>query len=183
MHQVLRATMSAAALLALAAAAGCSKAGASDETPARGGAESFVLTTSSSDPNPGYAVTAAGVFAATGTLTGVGSGQNSSLAKVTGGTFVMTHPVQDEKVSHRSLSKKTCVVLLTQTGSFTLSKGTGDYAGLTGYGTDSGTFAATLPRKKDGACETSSKAEPVPGSVHVTIKASGTLLIPPRKTS
>jgi hypothetical protein len=183
MHQLLRAAMSAVALLGLAAAAGCSKAGAGtgDETAARGGAETFVLTTSSSAPNPAYAITAAGVFAAKGTLTGIGAGQNSSLAKVAGGSFVMSHPVQDEKVTHRTLSTRTCAVLLKQTGSFTLSKGTGDYAGLTGYGTDNGTFTATLPRKKDGACNTSSKAQPVAGSLHVTIRASGTLLIPPRK--
>jgi hypothetical protein len=183
MHQVLRAAMSVGGLAALVAtAAGCSNAGATQTTAARGGAETLVLTTRSGAPNPVYSVAASGVFKASGTASGIGNGKDSSLVKLPGGTFRITHPVQAEKISHQSLNKKTCVVLLRQTGTFTLSKGTGAYLGLTGYGTDHGTFTATLPRHKNGRCNTVSSAQPVAGSVHVVVTVPATILIPPRKS-
>jgi len=185
MQQLLRAALTAAGLAGLAAAAGCTTAGASAGPygGARGGAETLVLTTRSDGPDPVYSVAATGVFKATGRATGIGNGQNTSLVTLPGGTFRISHPVKAEHAGNRALNKKTCAVVLTETGSFTLSKGTGSYLGLTGYGTDHGRFTATLPRRKNGACNTSDSVQPVSGSVTEVITAPATILIPPRSHS
>jgi hypothetical protein len=183
MRQSLRAALTAGSLAGLAAVAGCSTAGASPSSQARGGAETLVLTTGSAAADPVYSVAARGIFQGAGRVTGIGDGKNASLVTLPGGTFRISHPVSGEQTGQRQLNRKTCAVLVTESGSFTLSNGTGKFQGISGFGTDHGQFTATLPRRASGSCETSSSATPVKGSVHVTITAPATVLIPPRSST
>ena len=177
MHQHLRLRAGGLATVSVAVVvAGC---GAIHATAAREGAETFVLSTDSASSNPDFSVTASGLFSATGTFPGIGNGQNQSLARLPGGTFVVTHPVSDEKTTLQSVNSKTCRVRLDQTGTFTVAKGTGAYTGITGYGTDTSDFTATLPRGQDGSCDESSHAVPVKGSTHALITDRASLLLPP----
>ena len=57
-------------------------------------------------------------------------------------------------------------------------KGTGKYAGISGSGTAVATTTATLPRMKDGKCDTSATVTPVAGTEHTTIKAVGKVHLP-----
>ena len=148
-------------------------------TAAREGTETFVLRSDSASGNPDFSVTASGLFSAVGTLPGVGNGQNQSVARLPGGTFVVIHPVRDEKTTLQSVNSTTCRVRLDQTGTFTVAKGTGAYAGITGYGTDTSDFTATLPRTQDGECDESSHAVPVKGSTRAVITDRASLLLPP----
>jgi hypothetical protein len=178
MHQHLRllagplATVSVAAMIA-----GCTT---SHATTAREGTETFVLRTDSAASNPDFSVTASGLFSATGTFPGIGNGQNQSLAKFPDGTFVVTHPVKDQKTTYQSVDSKTCKATFDQKGTFTVAKGTGAYKGITGYGTDTAHFTGTLPRDHDGKCDESQNAVPVKGSTHTVITAKGSVLLPPR---
>jgi hypothetical protein len=152
---------------------------ATHATAAREGNETFVLHSDSASSNPDFSVTASGLFAASGTFPGIGNGQDQSLARLPGGTFVVTHPVKAEKTTLQSVNSKTCRARFDQTGTFTVANGTGAYKGITGYGTDTSDFTATLPREHDGKCDESSNAVPVKGSTHVVITAKAALLLPP----
>jgi hypothetical protein len=175
LHPRLRAGALAAVPVA-AVIAGCS---ATHATAARYGNETFVLSTDSASSNPDFSVTASGLFAATGTFPGIGNGQNQSLARLPGGTFVVTHPAKDEKTTVQSVNASTCKIRFDQKGTFTVGKGTGAYKGITGYGTDTSVFTATLPRTTDGKCDESSKAVPLKGSTHAVVTAKAALLLPP----
>jgi hypothetical protein len=177
MHPHLRLLACPLATVSVAAAiAGCS---ATHATAAREGPETFVLRTGSASSNPDFSVTATGLFSATGTFPGIGNGQNQSLARLPDGTFVVTHPVKDEKTTQQSVNSKTCRARVDQTGTFTVGKGTGAYQGITGYGTDTADFTFTLPRADDGKCDESQNAVPVKGSTHGVITAKASVLLPP----
>ena len=180
MRHTPRLTLTVSALLAVSAvAAGCSSAGAT-QARARFGTETFVLATTSAAVNPDYGLRASGLFAGAGTMPGIGSGENSSVARLPGGTFIVSHPASDEKVTSQSVNPHTCVAVLRQSGTYSIGHGTGTFAGMTGYGTDTGTITARLPRHAGGSCDTSTSARPVAGSVHAVITMTGRVLIPPR---
>jgi hypothetical protein len=65
-------------------------------------------------------------------------------------------------------------------GPYTIGKGTGKYAGISGSGTAVATTTATLARMKDGKCDTSTTVTPVAGTEHATIKAVGKVHLPSR---
>ncbi len=177
MHQHLRLLAGALATVSVAGViTGCT---ATHATTAREGTETFVLRTDSAASNPDYAVTASGVFSATGTFPGIGNGQDQSLAKFPDGIFVVTHPVKDEKTTYQSVNSKTCRATFDQKGTFTVAKGTRAYKGITGYGTFTADSAGTLPREHDGKCDASQNAQPVKGSTHTVITAKGSILLPP----
>jgi hypothetical protein len=69
---------------------------------------------------------------------------------------------------------------LVEQGPYTISKGTGKYAGISGSGTAVATTTATLARMKDGKCDTSTTVTPVAGTEHATIKAVGKVHLPSR---
>lgn len=179
MRRSSRLTSTLGSLLGLALALTAAGCATSDQTPAVGGAEHFLLTSTSSVAAPAYLVRASGAFAAKGTLPA--SGQSASVVKFPRGTFVLTHPLAGLHVAVRSLNKRTCAAVLVQSGTFTLSSGTGAYAGITGYGTDQASITALLPRRPDGSCNTSGKARRAAGSAATVIEASGSVLIPPHK--
>lgn len=174
MHQQLRpqacGLLAAASVLALA---GC----AAQATPARGGNEKFVLRSDSWPGNPVYAATASGVFSDTGTFPGIGNGRNQSLARLSDGTFILTH-LAGVKTTLQKTDSRTCAVILDQKGSFTLGRGTGAYKGIKGYGTFTAAYSGVLPRR-DGKCDTSPTAVPVKGSARAVIIGTGAVLLPP----
>jgi hypothetical protein len=184
MRYASRLTMTAGGLLALAfAASGCAGRSAPQ---AVGGAENFVLTTTSSAADPVYQVRASGAFAAKGTFASVRTGPDESMVRFPGGTFIMTHPLSSVRFTVQSLNKHSCAAVLERTGTFTLSSGTGAYAGITGYGTDAARFSATLPRRADGKCAVSGKAlrkavsAGPAGLAAPVIRTTGSLVIPPK---
>jgi len=178
MHQQVRLRLQAVGLLAITAVAGLTGC-AAHANVAREGTERFVLSSDSAASNPDYSATASGLFADRGTFPGIGNGRNASMAKLAGGTFVVTHPSADAKTTLQTVNSHTCAVVFEQKGTFTVGKGTGAYKGITGYGTDTAHFTGMLPKDADGKCDTSASASPVQGSTHAVITATGSILIPP----
>jgi hypothetical protein len=178
MQSVIRFTVPAVAILGtVAALSGCGSSSPAKAAPASG-TETTVMTTSSTASNPSFALDASGVFAGKGTLVGNGNGKDSSTAKLSDGTFVVNHPQGKQKTVSESLDSKSCAAKLVEQGPYTLSKGTGKYAGISGSGTAIVTTTATLPRLKDGKCDTSTTVTPVSGTEHMTIKAVGPVHLP-----
>ncbi len=178
MHQHLRPRLQAGGLLASAVVAGLTGC-AAHANVARGGTETFVLSSASSASNPDYLGTASGVFSDKGTFPGIGNGRNASMAKLSDGTFVVTHPASAARTTLQTVNNRTCAVVLEQRGSFTVGKGTGTYKGITGYGTDITRFTGVLPKQGNGKCDQSASAILVAGSAHSKITATGSILIPP----
>ena len=108
MRHALRLTTTAGGLLALALLAAACSASSSTTQPI-GGAETFILTSTSAVADPAYLVTAAGAFAAKGTLAALGAGK--STVKFGDGTFIMARPVAGVHVVVRSLSRRTCAAV------------------------------------------------------------------------
>lgn len=82
------------------------------------------------------------------------------------------------KTVSESLDATSCAAKLVEQGPYTIGKGTGKYAGISGSGTAVATTTATLPRMKDGKCDTSATVTPVAGTEHTTIKAVGKVHLP-----
>ena len=127
---------------------------------------------------PVYAATASAVFSDTGTFPGIGNGRNQSLARLSGGTFVLSHPAAGEKTTLQKTDSRTCAVVIDQNGTFPVGRGTGAYHGITGYGTFSADYSGVLPGR-NGKCDTSPAAVPVKGSTHAVIIGRGAVLLPP----
>lgn len=179
MRHALRLTTTAGGLLALALLAAACSASSSTTQPI-GGAETFILTSTSAVADPAYLVTAAGAFAAKGTLAALGAGK--STVKFGDGTFIMARPVAGVHVVVRSLSRRTCAAVLVETGTYTVGSGTGRYIGISGYGTEKARFTAMLPRRGGGKCDTSRTALMLAASPARTIvRGTGTVLIPPHQ--
>src|ERR1700684_2247204 len=121
MHQHLRPRLQAGGLLACAVVAGVTGC-AAHANIARGGTETFVLSSDSSASNPDYLGTASGVFSDKGTFPGIGNGHNASMSKLSGGTFVVTHPASAAKTTLQTVNSRTCAVILEQRGTFSLGK-------------------------------------------------------------
>jgi len=180
MHQNLglRPRAFAGALFAAASAVGLAAGCAAHPTPARGGSEKFVLRSNSWLGDPVYAARASGVFSDSGTFPGIGNGRNESLARLSGGTFVLTHPATAEKTTRQQTDSRTCAVVIDQKGNFTLGRGTGAYKGITGYGTFTADYRGVLPRR-NGTCDTGPTVVPVKGTAHAVIIGTGELFLPP----
>jgi hypothetical protein len=176
MHQRPRPRLAVGGLLALAAvSAGCM---GSVPRAAREGPELLVLTANSAASNPDFSGVASGVFRAKGTFPGVGNGQDASLARLPGGTFVVSHPAGAQKVTRESVNARNCAVVLDRAGRFTVGQGSGKYKGITGYGTDTAKFTGVMPRK-DGKCVISASAQAVRGTARTVITAKGSVVLPP----
>jgi hypothetical protein len=178
MQSVIRFVVPAAALVgSVAALSACGSSAPAAAAPASG-TETTIMTTNSTASNPRFSLTASGVFAGKGTLVGIGNGEDASTAKLADGTFVVNHPEDKTKTVSQSLDTKSCAAKIVEEGPYTLSKGTGKYAGISGSGTAVATATATLPKTKDGKCDTSSTVTPVAGTTHTTIKAVGSVHLP-----
>jgi hypothetical protein len=179
---VLARTVLARFLLAgalLAGAGGTAGCAARAQSSVRAGAEELVLSTDSGASNPDYKLLVYGVFRGTGTSVGIGNGQNQSLAMMPGGTFVVSHPVADLRVRHQSVNPRSCEIVVEQTGTFTVSRGTGAFRGITGYGTETVVYRARLRRGPGGKCKPSRSGAAVGGTASTEIRALGSVLLPP----
>jgi hypothetical protein len=97
-----------------------------------------------------------GTFYGSGPISGTGVvhtlTNNTDLVRIKGkGTFVLAHHFTSHTPEHRIPG--TCTFEFSDTGTFRISQGTGQFAGLVGHGTftDEGTF--TLQKKPGGGCE------------------------------
>ena len=163
------ALITAAALAAATAAAlgGAGLAGASAR-PAASGTEHFQLMTTSATAKT-LSTIGTGLFTAGGTST---NASNSSKGTVTfpGGTFVITH---SKGTGTQHFNPKTCLLQISEKGTYTLGSGTGAYKGITGNGTYQLAIVA-VGAKSGGTC---SKTLPPPTWQQV-ITASGPASLP-----
>ena len=90
---------------------------------------------------------------ATGPVAGVGSvtpiDDDSDRISFANGTLLLRHP---QTGGDFELNPRTCVATATFTGDYTLSDGTGAYAGVSGSGTYSGRGVFRFGRGADGSC-------------------------------
>lgn len=82
---------------------------------------------------------------------------NYDLLKFAHGTMRIVHPASKAKYVPK-IDTKTCYASFTESGTFTLSHGTGSYAGIKGSGHYSAQGFGYLRRTKSGACD--ENAEP-----------------------
>lgn len=178
MQSLIRFTIPAVAVVStIAALSGCGSSSPA-KAAVSSGTETTVMTTTSMASNPSFVLSASGVFTGKGTLIGIGNGKDSSTAKLSDGSFVVNHPQDKQRTISQSLDSKSCAAKVVEEGPYTLSKGTGKYAGIRGSGTAVVTTTATLPRLKDGKCNTSTTVTPVADTEHTTIKAVGSVHLP-----
>jgi hypothetical protein len=164
-----RLTGAAAATLAAGAIAvsGAAVASAAPHAarPAASGTEQFqVMTTSATAPTS--SIIARGVFTAGGVDH---SGNKVDTVVFPNGTFKIAH---GKGTGTQHFNTKTCLLTIAQKGSYTLSGGTGAYAGISGSGTYHFSALAVAPRS-GGVC---SKSAP-PAAFQQVIRASGPVKI------
>lgn len=102
---------------------------ASAASPAVSGTEHFQLVTAKNTTNNGPVI-AYGLFNAGGKDKVTGS--NTDTFVFSGGTFSVHH---SNGKGSQHFDPRTCVGLINQHGTFSLSKGTGKFAGISGAGT------------------------------------------------
>jgi hypothetical protein len=147
-------------------------AGSADATPRHAAsspsaAKEFFYVTSS---NGKETVVAHGLF------TGGGkdeAGVVKDVLHLGGGTLTLLHPGKGH-TSRKHIDHATCYATLRLTGKYTLGKGTGKYAGVTGSGTYTVSVQAILKRTSSGSCDKQSK----PKVEADAIKASGPATMP-----
>lgn len=109
---------------------------------------------------------------ASGPITGVGqsieTGPDTETDVFAQGTVNVVHPVASETDTFDPVA---CLVRATFSGTYTVTGGTGAFAGATGQGTFTGEFVGVLRRTADGCSE-----EPVDS--FSVVHASGPLTIP-----
>lgn len=142
--RIKRAIAAASVVVAAAAtgAAGLTAAGAS--TASKTGTEHFQLMSTSATSNKASFI-ATGVF----TAGGVDTQGNVDHVKLPGGGFVITHK---QKKGSQHFSTKTCLGVVTSTGTYKLGKGTGKYTGISGHGTYSLRILFVGARTAAGKC-------------------------------
>ncbi len=85
------------------------------------------------------------------------------------GTLTVTH---FENPGEFSFNPRSCVGRFSFTGTFTVTGGTGAYAGATGSGTDVGSGVFVAKRNPDGSCSEEEAFS------NVVVRATGTLSVP-----
>jgi hypothetical protein len=136
---------------------------AASARPATSGTETFHLMTTSSTSNT-YSIIATGVFTAGGTDV---SHNGYDVATLSNGSFRINHPGRGK--GKESLNPKTCLFTGNLTARYTLSNGTGAYAGISGSGTAHLSILAVAARNSAGKCSETLK----PVAWQETITASG----------
>lgn len=132
--------------------AGCSAASGKSAGPTagaeifRGSTTNLTNIDSKSDVVP---VTASGLVPDHGSISLAGNATRSVI-RLSGGTLTVTHA---QGKSHQGISKA-CAVSFWNKGTYKILGGTGRYAHATGHGTATITFTGSVPKKKDGTCNT-----------------------------
>lgn len=97
-----------------------------------------------------------------GLFTGGGKDDNThnnyDVLYLGGGTLRINHPDAQSKYS-QSVNPKSCFLTFRLTGRYTLSNGTGRFAGVTGHGNYVVSGQGILARNKNGACD--QQAQPI----------------------
>ncbi|HUC35928.1 MAG TPA: hypothetical protein VMR97_02265 [Acidimicrobiales bacterium] len=140
------------------------------------GAETIYGSTTSTANNPTVPLTASGVFSDTGSIT-LGSNSTKGALHFQKGQLNVTHSNPPNPNAPTSFNSTTCRAVFAESGTFTVTGGTGPYNGATGHGTFAVTFATTLPKLANGQCNESNNANPVPGTSLTTFKATGNITI------
>ena len=137
------------------------------------GSQRFTLTFTGGDTGK---VFAAGVLNASGTDIQLSStdnpdGSSSGVDRFVfpQGTLTVTH---FENPGEFSFNPRSCVGRFSFTGTFTVTGGTGAYAGATGSGTDVGSGIFVVKRNPDGSCSEEEAFS------NVVVRATGTLSVP-----
>ncbi len=94
-------------------------------------------------------IAASGLVADHGSVSLAGSSKTSVL-RLSGGTLTVAHA---KGKSHQGISKQ-CAVTFWNKDSYTVVGGTGRYAHAAGHGIATITFTGSVPKKKDGTCNT-----------------------------
>jgi hypothetical protein len=152
-----------AAIGAISAAAVLGGAGlaAASARPAASGTEHFQIMTTSATSSTD-SVIATGVFVAGGVSH---EGKTTGTEVFPGGTFRIVH---SPGKGPQTFNPKTCLLTVSQHGTYTLSHGTGKYKGISGHGKYQISILAIAARSK-GKC---SMSKP-PVAFQLIIKASG----------
>jgi hypothetical protein len=163
MTSIRNAVVAAAALVACAAAATVAAASASATVP-HDGSVSFVIGGDTNHP----------IVLVHGAINAAGKDDpkhnNYDVLSFAHGSMRIVHPESQAKFVPK-IDKKTCYATFTESGKFTLSHGTGQFAGIHGAGRYSAHGYGYLPRTKSGACN--QNAEPL--HEIFTVQAHGTL--------
>ncbi len=145
---------------------GTSAASATTPAAAKSGQEYFFLAIAGSSQS----VVAHGLF--TGGGVDDASHQNYDILHLGGGTLRINHPDAQSKFTEQ-VNPKSCFITFKITGKYTLSNGTGRFAGVTGNGTYQLFEEGILGRDKSGAC--SEQQAPLTPSGYVTASGPATI--------
>jgi hypothetical protein len=159
---------SAAVAAAAAAAIGGTGIAMAGTHSAASGTENFQLMTTSAT-SPSLSVIASGVFTAPGVDHESQKG-NTATFTFANGTVSLKH---SRGTGKQSMNPKTCLLTVNQHGTYTLTGGTGAYAGITGNGNYQLSILA-IGASSGGKC---SQSKP-PVAFHQVINASGPVSLP-----
>jgi hypothetical protein len=177
--------VSAAAVLSGAGLAVASASTASTASTARHDGHRGIETIRASTTNVNASsliIHASGVFTATGTFTSP-SGSGAAVVHFVFPKGTLTADGSAVTNGPLHLNQATCAVSQAGYVTYTISpaQSTGRYAGATGHGHATLTFSGTAPRLADGKCNTSSNAQPVPGTARETLLIKGPLTLKSRR--
>jgi hypothetical protein len=149
-----------AAVVGLAVPAGASPIAA--RPTAVTGAEHFQVMSTATNNSPNSPLIAWGLI----TGAGVDRQISSNAAGTKGvdyfifpnGKFTVTHTAKTQK---QSFNAKTCFYAFSETGVFTLSRGTGKYKGISGSGKFALSVVGIGPKLKSGACNPNQNARSI----------------------
>jgi hypothetical protein len=163
MRKILASAVTAAAAAAVIGGAGL--AAASTHTGVSGTEHFQLMTTSATSPTS--SIIASGVF----TVPGVDhSGNKVDTVDVPGGSFQIAH---SKGTGTQHFNPKTCLMTISQHGTYKLESGTGKYAGISGSGTYQFT-ALAIGASSGGKCVQNKP----PVAWHQVINASGPVSLP-----
>ena len=164
----MRKIITSAAVAAAAAVIGGTGIAAAGTHSASSGTENFQMMTTSAT-SPTASVIASGVFTAPG-ADHENNKANTATFVFANGTVSLKHSAGTGK---QSFNPKTCLLTISEHGTYTLTGGTGSYAGITGNGKYQLSILA-IGASSGGKC---SKTQP-PVAFHQVINASGPVSLP-----
>jgi hypothetical protein len=132
--------------------------------PSVSGTEHFQLMTTSATSNKGHVI-AYGLF--TGPAVDI-MGNTTDTFKFSGGSFRIKH---SPGRGPQHFNPRSCLLTINEHGTYTLSNGTGKYAGISGHGKYRFSILALAARRANGTCNMSQSKAPV--AFQQIISASG----------
>jgi hypothetical protein len=155
----------AAAVLGLAVPASASQAAVAAVT----GTEHFQFATTSPTASSNQLI-AYGVLTAAGVERD--GAHNTGTVTFSNGTIKLKH---DNGTGSQSFNAKTCLMQINVHGKYTVTGGTGKYAGVTGHGTYTVSILAIGPKTKSGACSNSQTVPPI--AFQQVVDTTGTITL------